>query len=661
MTDLISAAMGPGGGGHGGGGHGGGGEPEETASNNLSYPVIFTDGTALTLAGVPNEYTLTTPYDLNGDGVITAADQINGYYLFAQKVAANTWQADSLLLPADEDPATNLFVSTIDWGDSIEGGKPIAMGRPTRIEISFYKDLATPLAGDVALEPTMTSYPMQLLANPSSPTEVQGASAAAYPLSGVLPSTDVLTLESSEASVYAHTAKLALQYITGTPEVGDVLWNGDYWVDADLNDAVTIDGPIGGLTFGGEITVSGKVVYGLSMGGWRPDRAGTYRATVYFPETGNLQLDSAAILASTEESTETIMAAEGTGEEPPTDTSAGAQIDGLHNLTYLDLFVEGNQPPVVQPIVVEKTEDDPDFTISLISTAIDPEQDDLTVSNVVVVASDGTSPVTLPVGTTEVQGSNVVIRPSLLNALSSGQKVIIQASFSVSDGTNVVPSTSTITVDGRDESTSPPSGGDGGGSAGSGSVTPPSAGPSTPPITAESPKDPGNGDPPQGDPPSMIGTAGADRIHGTRADDRIIGGAGNDRLKGHKGRDTLFGEAGNDALFGNKGDDVLDGGAGDDVLWGGLGVDDLTGGAGADTFRLRLRQAQGRNNQPDRILDFDLSRDRLDLDSSISRQMLSFGDGLLMVQFRNQELVLAQLGNLNGLSGSELINQIQLV
>ena len=319
MTHLTSA---------GGGQDGGANGSEETVGNNLSVPVIFTEGVSLTLPGAASNFDFQQPYDLNGDGVITAGnwdaitltggDQLNGYFLFAQKVTGNLWQADSLLIPADTTETTNLFVTTIDWGDSLEGSKPINVGRPTRLEINFSKDLAASLPGDVALEPTMTAYPMQLLANPSSSTEIQGASASTYPLTGTLPNDGALTEELTQASVYADTAGLALQYIVGTPQADDFLWNGDYWVDADPTDAVTIAAPITGLTFGGEITVAGKVSYGLSKGGWRPSQAGTYRATVYFPTTGNLQLDSAQILASTEEEAVVIAEASSAAEPDPT-------------------------------------------------------------------------------------------------------------------------------------------------------------------------------------------------------------------------------------------------------------------------------------------------------------------------------------------------------
>lgn len=699
MAAMHGGGMGGGGmggGGMGGGGmHGGGGgghgevtEPEETASNNLSNPVIFTEGVALTLPGGPDAFSFLKAYDLNGDGEITDLDQINGYYLFAQKTEGNLWQADSLTIPApgsvDELTPTRLWVSSIDWGDSIEGGKPIDTGKPTRIEISFYKDLTDPRQEDEAILPSnMTAYPMQLLANPSSPDEVQGASAKTQSLEGDLPNDNVLTLESTEVSVYAETARLSLQHIIGSPQPGSLSWNGEFWEDANELDSVTIGAPISGLSFGGEVTVSGKVVYGLSKGGWSPDVAGTYRATVFFPTTGNLQLGSAFIDAGTEE---TLVAA---SEEPPAEPGAGAQIDGVNNLTYLDLFVNGNQPTVVEPIVLVTTEDDPDVTLNLVSTAVDPESDPLTAENVVIAASDGANPFTLPAGTADVQGSNLFIRPSLLNGLSAGQKVIIKASFSVSDGVNLSPSTATVTVEGRDEAVPPPSGGgsDGGGGGG---------------VSTSAPAGPREFLGSDGD-DTLTGTDGDDLLQGYKGGDALYGGAGNDEMRGGKGNDflqgnrgddtvygdlgndvvrggkdndflqggmgddTVYGDLGNDVVRGGKDNDTLEGGMGDDWLYGdlgndlldgGAGFDVLTGGAGEDTFRLRLQDIADGGGQPDRILDFDLQADRLDLDDAITRQMLSFADGILMAQMDGQMFQLAELA---GLGDPNLINQIQFV
>ncbi|HEY9889021.1 MAG TPA: hypothetical protein V6D02_11515, partial [Candidatus Obscuribacterales bacterium] len=71
-TQYNIAARGSGG---GGGGRPGGGE---TATNNLSFPVIWAEGQAMAIPGTPGAFSFTTPYDVNRDGQITTADQING-------------------------------------------------------------------------------------------------------------------------------------------------------------------------------------------------------------------------------------------------------------------------------------------------------------------------------------------------------------------------------------------------------------------------------------------------------------------------------------------------------------------------------------------------------------------------------------------------------
>lgn len=73
------------------------------------------------------------------------------------------------------------------------------------------------------------------------------------------------------------------------------------------------------------------------------------------------------------------------------------------------------------------------------------------------------------------------------------------------------------------------------------------------------------------------------------------------------GATALSGGAGDDILSGGAAADTLSGGAGDDLLIDGGGTDLLTGGAGADVFVLDLDGAT------DRITDFDVARDRIDL------------------------------------------------
>ena len=78
----------------------------------------------------------------------------------------------------------------------------------------------------------------------------------------------------------------------------------------------------------------------------------------------------------------------------------------------------------------------------------------------------------------------------------------------------------------------------------------------------------------------MIGTAANDTLNGSDLDDLLIGGAGRDSLIGGGGADILIGGGESDWLF---------------------------GGAGADVFIIE------RDGSEDRIMDFDLSEDKIDL------------------------------------------------
>ncbi len=76
---------------------------------------------------------------------------------------------------------------------------------------------------------------------------------------------------------------------------------------------------------------------------------------------------------------------------------------------------------------------------------------------------------------------------------------------------------------------------------------------------------------------------------------------------GTAGADTLTGGTPDDILMGGAGADLLSGQGGADILVDGPGADTMTGGAGADLFVLTA------DGVTDRITDFDLRFDRLDL------------------------------------------------
>lgn len=72
-------------------------------------------------------------------------------------------------------------------------------------------------------------------------------------------------------------------------------------------------------------------------------------------------------------------------------------------------------------------------------------------------------------------------------------------------------------------------------------------------------------------------------------------------IQGNSGNNTLIGQGGNDRLDGNAGNDTLNGGGGNDIL---------EGGNGADVYIFAP------NDGFDRVLDFSLAEDRIDISST---------------------------------------------
>lgn len=287
-------------------------------SNNLSFPVIWADsnGPALTLRSVPG----TNPSDVLPQALVTEpwSTMVGSQYAYAQGVAGNAWQAENRALLSGEVAA----ISEIDWGDMLESA-PIKLGSPVRIEVTMYLSSVV-----------MTGFEMSLLANASSPEEVQGtlSSLRASPAAPVDESG--LSKTYGEATVYSPAAKLVIQKLVGVRETvqpGDLAWNGTYWVDNNPDDPSDIGLPDQSVKFGGEINVGGKVLYGLSEGGWRPKEAGDYRLTFYLPMTSQAQFDgNTGIRVSTET------------EGGETGGGTGAVVDPSHNLTYIDVRVAGS-------------------------------------------------------------------------------------------------------------------------------------------------------------------------------------------------------------------------------------------------------------------------------------------------------------------------------
>ncbi len=119
----------------------------------------------------------------------------------------------------------------------------------------------------------------------------------------------------------------------------------------------------------------------------------------------------------------------------------------------------------------------------------------------------------------------------------------------------------------------------------------------------------------------VLGTEGADALHGTNGldvvlglggDDRIKAGGGGDRLIGGDGADRLRADAGADNLSGRRGDDRLDGGDGNDQLYGNGGDDRLDGGSGDDYLDGGLGDNRLRGGDGDDLLIVGQGFDRID-------------------------------------------------
>ena len=79
----------------------------------------------------------------------------------------------------------------------------------------------------------------------------------------------------------------------------------------------------------------------------------------------------------------------------------------------------------------------------------DPDNNVLSVTGTQSIsATDGNGDFTLPDGTVSIDGNNLTVDPSLLNALDDGESVDILVTYDVSDGTTTTQNTATITVTG---------------------------------------------------------------------------------------------------------------------------------------------------------------------------------------------------------------------
>lgn len=339
---------------------------EESAGNNLAFPVLWSEADyLLPLRG--------TMLDTTVDGVLMdCSDETVGATQQGaiQKDENNLWQAENIVAPGNE-------ISSLDWGDNIEV-KDWNVGNPVRIETALYADRTS--------DP-MTGYLMCHI-DGRGQDEVWGAqvqsgmgedSSSNEDMSVQAMSDSLIEFESEEAMVYTAGARLTIQRIdegaTPTWDATERRWTGQGVADPVFNGAVhekTTDGP---GSYGAEINVSGKVIFGFN---WQTDGLfnGEYRITFSldgpvgtFPGSGT-SLANATIRQSVEEvagdelSIRSMPSAShgggpggghgggGTGGGSGSGGEGGgntAVMVGEQNLSFIDVGLTGGEDPPVTP------------------------------------------------------------------------------------------------------------------------------------------------------------------------------------------------------------------------------------------------------------------------------------------------------------------------
>ncbi len=218
----------------------GGGGGETGFGNNLSFPVVFADGYGITGERLGTE---PTPWLDFATGMRPAATETltefphfdpksaivrNTVTYYPQK-AASTWQADWRDGSASEQEVT------VDWGDNLRS-QSFRTTSVVRVETTLLQDSA-----GADPEDTMTAYVMKSLEG-SKRNEVQGTTGAIY--------------ESTVRTVYTVHARLRIQKLLGK---GGAVDDSVAGINLAVTDKFGTDGP---GTYGAEINVAGKLIYG---------------------------------------------------------------------------------------------------------------------------------------------------------------------------------------------------------------------------------------------------------------------------------------------------------------------------------------------------------------------------------------------------------------
>lgn len=345
---------------------------EEVAGNNLSYPVIWSDGVAKSLRGEPGVAPMLNgewwycwgpepaePTDIplsclpDPDNELYCDDGIPDHYTetnipgdgwikaYIQKDLNNVWQAETF-----DGSVSPVNVDYIDWGDNLESVDWYTKSQ-VRTEVVLFKTLNIP----------MLEYTMRHVSGWGI-NEVHGLA--------VSPINEVMLNSGERATIYSHCARLTIQKLLverDDPNLANLVWiPNEGWSENETYIGELVNPPVFNLPvyeggdgpgyYAAEINVKGRVIYGYTWnvkklndhivnGG---EAAGCYRITFSFDSNGPTLLNT----FFTEGITQILLPLE--VEEITTESSDGeingggtAVIDFNNNLTYIDVNILDKQ------------------------------------------------------------------------------------------------------------------------------------------------------------------------------------------------------------------------------------------------------------------------------------------------------------------------------
>lgn len=353
---------------------------DDSAGNNLSYPVIWSDGIEKTLPGTPGMVPeLDGPWwyqwGTNGADSETVPascppdpDEMNPALNPEGEPYCDDTIEDALTKPAGEPPADNplplvkaylqketteagqynvwqaasadwsdapVNIDWIDWGDNLESVDWYTRSQ-VRIEVVLFQDL----------DELMLEYAMRHTSGWGS-NEVHGLAVS-------LDDTVVLG-PGNRSTVYSPCARLTIQKLNvprETIQEGDLLWvPKEGWSDVEVSEEGLVNPPIFNMAvyeggdgpgyYSAETNVKGRVIYGYT---WnvRKNNEGPadYRITFSFDEEcGPYALNTRFV----EDITQILVPVEKAPYAESDDAGAGGGADGVlvceENLTYMDIRI----------------------------------------------------------------------------------------------------------------------------------------------------------------------------------------------------------------------------------------------------------------------------------------------------------------------------------